>query len=167
MVRLNDDLLLRRLAHSTLGQESSLQPDTDAGRAVSSAMPWKSHRSALDAGGLATEVSLPPEAIYVYADHARFSEHPLQPAAQRDQVHRSGDPSDHAAPSPAPIGRDTSCALSVRDNGAGIAAEALPHIFELFARGHQPAGWAGSAWGSGGAGAPPRRAPRRAPRGEQ
>ena len=30
--------------------------------------------------------------------------------------------------------------LSVTDSGAGIAAEALPHIFELFAQGHQPAG---------------------------
>ena len=30
--------------------------------------------------------------------------------------------------------------LSISDSGAGIAAEALPHIFELFAQGHQPGG---------------------------
>ena len=68
MVRLIDDLL--DVSRITSGK-IQLQPEpTPVVQLVRDAM--EGHRAALDAGQLTADVALPPDAVYVYADHARF-----------------------------------------------------------------------------------------------
>jgi PAS domain S-box-containing protein len=136
MVRLIDDLL--DVSRITSGK-IQLQPEpTLVAQLVRDAM--EGHRAALDAGGLVAQVTLPPEPVYVYADHARFVQ------ILSNLLHNAikfTDPGGTIAISGSVTGTDRQgheLRLSISDSGAGIAAEALPHIFELFAQGHQPAG---------------------------
>ncbi len=136
MVRLIDDLL--DVSRITSGK-IQLQPEpTLVAQLVRDAM--EGHRAALDAGRLAAQVSLPPEPVYVYADHARFVQ------ILSNLLHNAikfTDPGGAITITGGVTGTDRhghELRLSIRDSGAGIAAEALPHIFELFAQGHQPAG---------------------------
>ncbi len=136
MVRLIDDLL--DVSRITSGK-IQLQPEpTPVAQLIRDAM--ESHRAALEAGRLTAQVTLPAEPIFVYADHARFVQ------ILSNLLHNAikfTDPGGTIAVVGllAPGERGTRLLrLSVRDSGAGIAAEALPHIFELFAQGHQPAG---------------------------
>ena len=145
MVRLIDDLL--DVSRITSGK-IQLQPEpTLVAQLVRDAM--EGHRAALDAGRLAAQVSLPAEPVFVYADHARFVQ------ILSNLLHNAikfTDPGGAIAITGGVAGTDRQgheLRLSISDSGAGIAAEALPHIFELFAQGHQPPGSAGSAWASG------------------
>jgi PAS domain S-box-containing protein len=136
MVRLIDDLL--DVSRITSGK-IQLQPEpTLVAQLVRDAM--EGHRAALEAGRLSAQVTLPQESVYVYADHARFVQ------ILSNLLHNAikfTDPGGSITISGAVTGTDRQgheLRLSVSDSGAGIAAEALPHIFELFAQGHQPAG---------------------------
>jgi PAS domain S-box-containing protein len=136
MVRLIDDLL--DVSRITSGK-IQLQPEpTLVAQLVRDAM--EGHRAALDAGRLSTQITLPPEPVYVYADHARFVQ------ILSNLLHNAikfTDPGGTITISGGVTGTDRQghdLRLSISDSGAGIAAEALPHIFELFAQGHQPAG---------------------------
>ena len=136
MVRLIDDLL--DVSRITSGK-IQLQPEpTLVAQLVRDAM--EGHRAALDAGRLAAQVALPPEPVYVYADHARFVQ------ILSNLLHNAikfTDPGGAITITGGVTGTDRQgheLRLSISDSGAGIAADALPHIFELFAQGHQPAG---------------------------
>jgi PAS domain S-box-containing protein len=136
MVRLIDDLL--DVSRVTSGK-IQLQPEpTAVAQLVRDAM--EGHRTALDAGRLTARVTLPPEPVYVYADHARFVQ------ILSNLLHNAikfTDPGGAITITGVVGGTDRQSRelrLSVSDNGAGIATDALPHIFELFAQGHQPAG---------------------------
>jgi PAS domain S-box-containing protein len=136
MVRLIDDLL--DVSRITSGK-IQLQPEpTLVAQLVRDAM--EGHRAALDAGRLTAHVALPPEAVYVYADHARFVQ------ILSNLLHNAikfTDPGGTITLLGLVTGSDRQgreLRLSIQDSGAGIAADALPHIFELFAQGHQPSG---------------------------
>ena len=136
MVRLIDDLL--DVSRITSGK-IQLQPEpTLVAQLVRDAM--EGHRAALDIGRLSAQVALPPEPVYVYADHARFVQ------ILSNLLHNAikfTDPGGTIAIAGSVAGTDRQgheLCLSISDSGAGIAAEALPHIFELFAQGHQPSG---------------------------
>ena len=136
MVRLIDDLL--DVSRITSGK-IQLQPEpTLVAQLVRDAM--EGHRAALDAGRLSAQVALPPEPVYVYADHARFVQ------ILSNLLHNAikfTDPGGAITITGGVTGTDRQgheLRLSISDSGAGIAADALPHIFELFAQGHQPAG---------------------------
>ncbi|MEO5823026.1 MAG: ATP-binding protein [Vicinamibacteraceae bacterium] len=136
MVRLIDDLL--DVSRITSGK-IQLQPEpTLVAQLVRDAM--EGHRGAMEAGRLTAQVTLPAEPVYVYADHARFVQ------ILSNLVHNAikfTDPGGTLTIAGVVVGADRQSRqlrLSVIDNGAGISAGALPHIFELFAQGHQPAG---------------------------
>jgi signal transduction histidine kinase len=139
MVRLIDDLL--DVSRITSGK-IQLQPEpTGIAQLVRDAM--EGLRAALDAGRLTAHVTLPSEPVYVYADHARFVQ------ILSNLLHNAikfTDPGGSIAVTGVVHGvgagdrQRRELRLSVTDSGAGIAPEALPHIFELFAQGHQPAG---------------------------
>ncbi len=136
MVRLIDDLL--DVSRITSGK-IQLQPEpTPVAQLVRDAM--ESHRDAFDAGRLTARVTLPREPVYVYADHARFVQ------ILSNLLHNAikfTDPGGTISVSGIVAGADRQSRelqLSITDDGTGIAADALPHIFELFAQGHQPAG---------------------------
>ena len=136
MVRLIDDLL--DVSRITSGK-IQLQPEpTPVAQLVRDAM--EGHRAALDAGRLTAHVALPIETVYVYADHARFVQ------ILSNLLHNAikfTDPGGGISVVGVVTGSDRQSRelrLSIADSGAGIAAEALPHIFELFAQGHQPTG---------------------------
>jgi PAS domain S-box-containing protein len=136
MVRLIDDLL--DVSRITSGK-IQLQPEpTLVAQLVRDAM--EGHRAALDAGRLTANVALPPETVYVYADPARFVQ------ILSNLLHNAikfTDPGGTITVIGIVTGSDRQARelrLSIADSGAGIPADALPHIFELFAQGHQPGG---------------------------
>jgi CheY-like chemotaxis protein len=134
--QLIDDLL--DVSRITSGKIQPQPDPTLVAQLVHDAM--EGHRAARDAGRLQVQVSLPPEPVYVYADHARFVQ------ILSNLLHNAikfTDPGGTIMIGGGVAGTDRQgheLRLSISDSGAGIAAEALPHIFELFAQGHQPAG---------------------------
>ena len=123
MVRLVDDLLdVSRITKGKLRlAKEQLDLRVTVNRAAETARP------SIDAGRHDFSVSLPPQPIWVEADPSRMEQvvvNLLNNAAKytesggliRISVNQEGD----------------EAVVRVRDNGVGIAAEALPHIFELF-----------------------------------
>lgn len=90
-------------------------------------------RPAVKARGHALLISLPPNSLYVTGDMTRLCQvmaNVLINAAQytpaNGRIEFAAESGDHQAE------------LRVRDNGAGIAADLLPHVFELFSQGQRP-----------------------------
>lgn len=90
-------------------------------------------RPAVKARGHALLISLPPNSLYVTGDMTRLCQvmaNILINAAQytpaNGRIEFAAEDSGHQAE------------IRVRDNGAGIAADLLPHVFELFSQGQRP-----------------------------
>jgi PAS domain S-box-containing protein len=82
------------------------------------------------------EVSLPPEPLWVEGDPVRLAQvlsNLLNNAAKYTE------PRGRIALTVARV--DGLAEVTVRDNGAGISAEAMPRVFEMFSRGDQPSGY--------------------------
>jgi signal transduction histidine kinase len=92
-------------------------------------------RSLFEQAGLALEADLPEMPVWVQGDPIRLTQvlgnllgnaGKFTPAGGRVSVHLSTDPQDSQA------------VVTVRDTGVGIAADLLPHVFDIFAQAEQP-----------------------------
>jgi len=125
MVRLIDDLM--DIARINSNKIELRQAVVDVAELVRSAL--EASRPGIDAAGHQLFVSLPGKPLHVYADSTRISQvvsNLLNNAAKYThdrgrielEVKADGD----------------EVAIRVSDNGVGIAAEELPHVFELFSQ---------------------------------
>jgi signal transduction histidine kinase/ActR/RegA family two-component response regulator len=133
MTRLLDDLL--DISRVTLGKIQLQMAPVSVGQIVANAV--EATRSLVDSGSHRLTVSLPPEPVVLRGDAVRLTQvvsNLINNAAKYTErggriaiaVERAGD----------------DVRLSVRDNGIGIAADALERIFELFSQlpgGHERA----------------------------
>ena len=135
MVRLIDDLL--EVSRITSGKIHLQKERADLHEMVDAAID--TNREAIDAARLRLDVQLPESAVELWADPTRFVQvisNLLHNAAKftgaggvitvRAAVRRHGDGGDELR-------------LSVSDTGAGISAELLPHVFDLFTQGQRAA----------------------------
>jgi PAS domain S-box-containing protein len=124
MVRLIDDLL--DLSRISRGKIELRRERIDLAAAVQSAV--ETSRPLIEQSGHALTLSLPPEPVFVDADVTRLAQvfaNLLNNAAKYTQrgggdIHLTVEPLGHEV------------AVRVRDNGVGIPAPMLPHIFEMF-----------------------------------
>ncbi len=125
MVRLVDDLL--EVSRITRGQVELRKTPLDLAVAIQNAV--ETSRPLIEAAGHFLEISLPSEPVLLNADSVRLAQvfsNLLNNAAKYTQqnghiwldVRREGG----------------TVLVSVRDNGIGISAETLPHIFDMFSR---------------------------------
>jgi PAS domain S-box-containing protein len=126
MVRLVDDLLdVSRIMQGRieLRKEPVALADVVA-TAVETARPM------LDARDQHLDVSLPPEPLWLEADAMRLTQ------VIANLLHNAAKFSQHAGRIRLTAGRQNAEAVvSVRDEGAGIRADLLPHVFDLFVQG--------------------------------
>jgi signal transduction histidine kinase/DNA-binding response OmpR family regulator len=134
MVRLIDDLL--DVSRITSGK-IQLQPEpTLVADLVRNAL--EGHRAAIDAGDLTVQIALPDEPLYVSADPARFVQIVSNLLHNAIKFTDPGGSVTIAGEAAGPDRLARELRLSVSDTGAGIAADAMPHIFALFAQAPQP-----------------------------
>ena len=129
LVRLVDDLLeVSRITHGTL----ELRPErADVGQIVRNAIEANDHL--LRARQQHLEVSLPDEPLWIRADPVRL----IQIIANLMNNAVKYTPAEgHIT---VQVRRDADIiVIAIRDDGTGIAPDALPHVFEMFHRGeHQ------------------------------
>lgn len=140
LTRLIDDLLdIARIEQGRMAlHEEALEITEIIDQAVETVQPLvrgKSHELTIEK---------PPKPIYVLGDRARLVQcvaNLLQNAAK--YTNKGGKIRIAASSS------DTQVTIEVRDNGIGIAPEALPHIFELFVQGTHTENRAGGGLGIG------------------
>jgi PAS domain S-box-containing protein len=126
MVRLVDDLLdVSRIMRGRIDLRK--EPVELAGvvaRGVETAQPM------IDARGQQLIVSLPPEPLRLEADSARLAQ------VVANLLHNAAKFSERAGRTWLTIERQgTEAVLRIRDEGAGIRPDLLPHIFDLFVQG--------------------------------
>lgn len=128
IARLMDDLLdVARITHGTItlrAQESALDEIVET--AVDAA------RSSLDAKGHVLRESLPPEPLRLQADPTRLAQ---VVATLLDNAAKYTPSGGHILVSAERDG--DKAVLRVRDDGMGIPAGLLPHVFDLFAQGER------------------------------
>jgi len=78
-------------------------------------------------------LELPPRPVYLEADPVRLTQIVVNLLQNAAKYTPAGGRIQIAARV-----RGGEVAISIRDNGIGIAAEAMPHLFELFGRGRDP-----------------------------
>jgi CheY-like chemotaxis protein len=140
LVRLVDDLMeISRITRGKIELEKARVPLGDIlAAAIETSQPL------IEQAGHQLAITLPPGQLLVDADPTRLTQvfaNLLNNAARyteaggRIQVSawREGD----------------TAVASVRDNGIGIAADRVPHVFEMFAQGHRTAGRAQGGLGIG------------------
>jgi len=126
LVRLVDDLLdVSRITQGkiTLRREPTLLEDVVA-RAIETVRPM------MDARGHVLTVTLPPHPVRLDADPARLAQvlgNLLANASKYTPAHGSIWLTAESS--------DGEVAVRVRDTGAGLAPELLPHVFDLFVQG--------------------------------
>jgi PAS domain S-box-containing protein len=131
LVRLLDDLLdVSRLTHGALALRKER---VDLAEVVRGAV--ETSRPLIDAAGHELSVTLPAGPVLFWADPDRLGQvlsNLLNNAAENTEpggrIALSGEREGGAV------------VVQVRDSGVGIAAEALPHLFELFRSGGRPRG---------------------------
>jgi PAS domain S-box-containing protein len=123
MVRLIDDLL--DLSRISRGKIELRKERVKLAKVVQTAV--ETSRPAIEAGGHALSVHLPPEPLVVDADVTRLAQvisNLLNNAAKYTE--RGGQIALTVT------GSSSEVSVSVRDNGIGIPASMLPHVFDMF-----------------------------------
>jgi PAS domain S-box-containing protein len=123
LVRLTDDLL--DVSRITRNRVELRRDRVDLGEALASAI--ETTQPLIDAAGQVLDVTLPSEAIWVYADLTRLSQafaNLLNNAAK--YTDRGGTIGVHGAVEQGFV------TIAVSDTGIGIPADLLPRIFDMF-----------------------------------
>jgi CheY-like chemotaxis protein/two-component sensor histidine kinase len=129
MRRLLDDLL--DISRITLGKIHLQLEPVDLGRVVANAV--ETTRPLIDSFGHELAIALPDEAVIVRGDAVRLTQ------VVANLLNNAARYTDRGGRIAITVGRDgASARLSVRDNGIGLAADALENIFDLFSQ--TPAG---------------------------
>jgi PAS domain S-box-containing protein len=128
MARLLDDLLdVSRISHNKLDLRKE---PVELAAVVQSAI--ETSRPLIDDGGHGLTVDLPPDPVFLDADPVRLAQvfsNLLNNAAKYT------DAGGHIRLTGQQQGSDV--VISVRDDGIGISAEALPRIFDMFSQGNE------------------------------
>lgn len=137
LARMVDDLL--DVARIRSGKVTLRCERLDLARLVRQAL--EDRRSLLEQAGITLETDLPQTPIWVQGDPTRLAQvlgnlldnsGKFTPSGGRVSVRLAPDNPDD----PGDLGHRA--VLTVRDTGVGIAAEVLPHIFEVFGQARQP-----------------------------
>src|SRR5688572_8180972 len=134
MVRLIDDLL--EVSRITSGKIHLQKERADLHEMVDAAID--ANRDAIDTAHLRLDVQLPERAVEMWVDPTRFVQvisNLLHNATKFTTA--GGVITVTASLQRRPEGR-ADLRLSVSDTGAGISAELLPHVFDLFTQGQRP-----------------------------
>ncbi len=128
LVRLVDDLLdVSRIMHGTIELRKER---VDLAEVVARAM--ETMRPAIDAHGHELSVALPPEPIYVDGDLIRLAQ------VVGNLLHNASKYTERASRIFLSIVRDGDAAVvRVRDQGMGMSAELIPHVFDVFVQGER------------------------------
>ncbi|HEX5055378.1 MAG TPA: PAS domain-containing protein [Gammaproteobacteria bacterium] len=125
MVRLVDDLM--EVSRITRGQIELRKEPLDLAFAIQSAV--ETSRPLIEAAGHRLEISLPREMLTLHADVVRLAQ------VFSNLLNNAAKYTEHGGRIALAARRDGAMAeVSVCDNGIGIGAEALPHIFDMFSR---------------------------------
>ncbi|AEG92139.1 candidate histidine kinase, hybrid [Ramlibacter tataouinensis TTB310] len=125
MVRLVDDLM--DISRISTGKVQLRTERTDVRDAVETAL--ESCRPLIEASGHGLQVSLSPEPLCVEADRTRLSQVIGNLINNAAKYTPEGGRIELAASS-----RDGQVVVSVSDNGAGIAPDMLPKVFDMFSQ---------------------------------
>jgi signal transduction histidine kinase/ActR/RegA family two-component response regulator len=123
MVRLVDDLL--EVARITEGKIALQRAPLDLADVIVRAV--ETSRTAIDAGGHELVIHLPPEPLPVHGDAVRLAQVFANLLNNAAKYTESGGRVEVLART-----EGDAVAVHVRDNGVGIRADMLPHVFDLF-----------------------------------
>ena len=125
MVRLIDDLL--EVSRITRGKLQVRKQRTELASAIGSALD--ATRTAIESAAQHLTVDLPPEPIYLHADPVRLAQ------VFSNLLSNAAKYTDRGGSIQLTARRDDGLVVvTVRDNGIGISAEHLPHVFEMFSQ---------------------------------
>jgi signal transduction histidine kinase len=123
MVRLIDDLLdLSRLSRGKIELKKEMIEVKEVVQ-----MALESSRPALDSAGTVFQVSLPEETLHVWADPMRLAQ------ALANLLNNAAKYTEAGGQVQLTVTQESgSVVFRVRDDGAGIPADMLPHVFDMF-----------------------------------
>jgi PAS domain S-box-containing protein len=125
MVRLVDDLL--EVSRITRGQIELRKAPLDLAVVIQNAV--ETSRPLIEAAGHSLEISLPSEPILLIADAVRLAQ------VFSNLLNNAAKYTEHQGHIRLGVTREKNMVVvSVRDNGIGIGADMLPHIFDMFSR---------------------------------
>jgi PAS domain S-box-containing protein len=140
MARLLEDLLdVSRISHGKLTLRTE---PVELAEVLDQAV--ETSRPLLEAGGHDLAVELPPAAVHLDADPVRLAQ--IFSNLLNNAARHTRHPCRIVLRAEA---RGNEAHVSVSDDGAGIAPEMLPHIFEMFSQGHHPQNPTGGGLGIG------------------
>jgi signal transduction histidine kinase len=131
MVRLVNDLM--EISRITRGKIELRKEPVELARVIQSAL--ETSKPLIDAGNHQLILNLPPEPILLCADPVRLAQ------ALANVINNAAAYTDHGGRIELTVSRQgKTVAISIRDNGSGIAPDLLPKIFDLFTQGARAAG---------------------------
>ena len=128
LARIVDDLL--DVARISSGQVALRRERVDLSRLVRQSV--EDRRDLLEGAGLALDVELPETPVWILGDPLRLAQ------ALGNTLENAGKFTPTGGRVTVRLAVNGHAVVTVRDTGVGIDPEILPHIFEVFAQGHQP-----------------------------
>jgi CheY-like chemotaxis protein len=128
LARIVDDLL--DVARISNGQIALRRERVDLSRLVRQSV--EDRRDLLEGAGLELDVELPETPVWILGDPLRLAQ------ALGNTLENAGKFTPAGGRVTVRLAVDGQAVVTVRDTGIGIEPEVLPHVFEVFAQGHQP-----------------------------
>ena len=140
LVRLVDDLLeMSRISRGTFAlRKERVEVAAIVRNAIETSQPL------IDAGKHRLDVALPPEPLWLEGDAVRLAQ------ILANLLNNAAKYTDDGGEIAVRVqGDDSAVAITVRDNGQGIAPDQVPRMFEMFSRGDRASGRAQGGLGIG------------------
>jgi signal transduction histidine kinase len=128
LARIVDDLL--DVARISSGQVALRSERVDLARLVRHSV--EDRRDLLEGVGLELDVELPETPVWILGDPLRLAQ------ALGNTLENAGKFTPAGGRVTVRLALNGQAVVTIRDTGIGIEPEVLPHIFEVFAQGHQP-----------------------------